>query len=140
MPINYKDYPPNWKEIRARILKRAKNKCEHCGLENGAVGFRIGNDWIYALDYAKAQKDGFGFYVTKFSDPKDHDGRIKIVLTIAHLDHDKENHGVTDDRLAALCQKCHLDYDRPRHVAKRKSNKESSKSIGLFNIKEENNG
>jgi 5-methylcytosine-specific restriction endonuclease McrA len=32
----------------------------------------------------------------------------KVVLTIAHLDHDPENWNVTDDRLKALCQKCHF--------------------------------
>ena len=37
--------------------------------------------------------------------------QIRVVLTIAHLDHDEENHDVSDDRLAALCQQCHLNYD-----------------------------
>ena len=44
----------------------------------------------------------------------------KVVLTIAHLDHDKENHDVKDERLAALCQKCHLGYDLSRHIENRK--------------------
>ena len=44
----------------------------------------------------------------------------KVVLTIAHLDHDPANHDVQDERLAALCQACHLNYDRPRHMKKRK--------------------
>jgi hypothetical protein len=34
MPIDYKKYPSNWKEIRERILKRAFNRCECCDLEN----------------------------------------------------------------------------------------------------------
>jgi len=37
MPIDYKKYTKDWKEIRERILKRAKNKCECCGLENHIV-------------------------------------------------------------------------------------------------------
>ena len=37
---------------------------------------------------------------------------IIIILTIVHLDHDVDNHQVKDERLAALCQKCHLDYDK----------------------------
>jgi hypothetical protein len=38
MPINYKKYPKNWKtEIRPSILKRAQNKCEKCGVENGQI-------------------------------------------------------------------------------------------------------
>lgn len=36
----------------------------------------------------------------------------RVVLTIAHLDHDPDNWEVTDDRLKALCQKCHFSYDR----------------------------
>ena len=35
MPIDYKNYPDNWKtEIRPATLKRAGNKCENCGAEN----------------------------------------------------------------------------------------------------------
>lgn len=45
---------------------------------------------------------------------------VKIILTIAHLDHDKLNHDVKLDRLKALCQRCHLNYDRHRHVRNRK--------------------
>ena len=38
MPINYKDYPPDWKtRIRPDILKRAKNRCEFCGARNYAL-------------------------------------------------------------------------------------------------------
>lgn len=45
MPIDYKNYPPNWlTEIRPRILKRAKNKCEFCGLKNYSEGIRTVND------------------------------------------------------------------------------------------------
>ena len=33
-PENKSRYPKNWKEIRKRILKRANNRCEFCGVEN----------------------------------------------------------------------------------------------------------
>jgi hypothetical protein len=110
MPINYKDYPPNWKEIRKRILLRADNKCEFCGVTNYAFVWRdkMGK-WQLMPEGHEADAmalDGFKF--------------TKIVLTIAHLDHDKLNHSVQDDRLAALCQKCHLGYDLPRHIENRK--------------------
>jgi len=37
MPCNYKLYPPNWfSEIRPRILARANNRCEFCGVPNYA--------------------------------------------------------------------------------------------------------
>jgi protein-arginine kinase activator protein McsA len=86
MPIDYKKYPPNWREIRDRILKRAAHKCEQCGIDNYAINAR----------------------------------GSKVVLTIAHLDHDADNWEVSDDRLKAMCQACHLGYDRHRHVRKRK--------------------
>jgi 5-methylcytosine-specific restriction endonuclease McrA len=34
----------------------------------------------------------------------------KVVLTVAHLDQMPENN--EDSNLAALCQRCHLNYDR----------------------------
>lgn len=110
MPINYKDYPKDWKEIRKRILLRADNKCEFCGAPNHELIWRdkMGK-WQLAPEGHEADAmalDGFKF--------------TKIVLTIAHLDHDKHNHEITDDRLKALCQKCHLGYDLPRHVENRK--------------------
>ena len=57
---------------------------------------------------------------------------VKIILTIAHLDHDEENQNVQDDRLAALCQKCHLKYDAPEK-SKRRRNKKYSGSLFPFN-------
>lgn len=98
MPIDYKKYPPNWKEIRERILKRANNKCECCGLENHSEVFSIKingvTNWI-----KKLFDDTLGFKT------------VKVVLTIAHLDHDETNQEVTDERLMAMCQLCHLRYD-----------------------------
>lgn len=90
MPIDYKEYPSNWGEIRDRILLRANNKCEECGLINHSI-----------VDRRNGKK-------------------TKVVLTIAHLDHDKLNHNVKDERLKALCQKCHLGYDLSRHIENRK--------------------
>lgn len=41
----------------------------------------------------------------------------KVVLTVAHLDHTPEN--VDPDNLRAMCQRCHLSYDRDHHAATR---------------------
>jgi len=35
-PENLARYPKDWKQIRSRILERAQNRCEQCGVENGA--------------------------------------------------------------------------------------------------------
>jgi 5-methylcytosine-specific restriction endonuclease McrA len=120
MPINYKDYPPNWKEIRARILKRANNRCEGCGLSNGYIyttvkgkpqGIRA-HVWPLINDLKRSgftQQQALKYF-----------GYTTVVLTIAHLDHDKENWDVTDERLRAWCQRCHLNYDRWRHIENRR--------------------
>ncbi len=84
MPIDYRKYPPDWKtRIRPDILRRANNRCEICGVENGATVMR-----------------------------KEH-CPVKIVLTIAHLDHDRTNNDYGN--LMALCQKCHLGLDMEQH-------------------------
>lgn len=44
----------------------------------------------------------------------------KVVLTIAHLDHDIRNN--VDENLQAWCQKCHNSYDTQHRVQNRKKN------------------
>ena len=85
MPMKPERYPPDWKAISARIRERAGNRCEQCGVENGALIMR------QALGKL-----------------------VKIVLTVAHLDHDTTHN--TDDNLACLCQRCHLNYDRAHNL------------------------
>ena len=113
MPIDYKNYDPAWKtEIRPSVLERANNCCEECGVKNHSIIHRFGkgiNDWEY-------WPEGM------LSEAWSLDGKksTKIILTIAHLDHDKLNHNVSLDRLKALCQKCHLRLDLPHHIRNRK--------------------
>ena len=40
-----------------------------------------------------------------------------VILTIAHLDHCPENAALAN--LRALCQRCHLTYDRRTRLARR---------------------
>lgn len=47
--------------------------------------------------------------------------QVKVVLTVAHLDHDECNHAVQLDRLKALCQLCHLRYDAAEKARRRKA-------------------
>jgi hypothetical protein len=110
MPIDYKRYPPNWKkEIRPAILARANNRCEWpgCPFHNGQMVYvgkheKTGkNDWFETRDLAVAAVGEFLVLPHK----------TKVVLTIAHLDHDETNHDVKMDRLMAMCQLHHLRYD-----------------------------
>lgn len=111
MPIDYTKYPENWlSEIRPRIMLRANNCCENCGLEHGQIIFAI-KLWI-------KENGRYQLRSLWFRDKRDATREneytvkeVKVVLTIAHLDHDETNHDVADDRLKALCQVCHLRYD-----------------------------
>mgnify|MGYP006322693029 CR=1 FL=1 len=105
MPIDYKKYPSNWKtEIRPAILKRADNRCEFCGVDNYSIGFRNSEGVFVKTDKHIRKLSCF---------------TIKIVLTIAHLNHD-----INDNRyenLKALCQKCHNQLDAPYRASNRKN-------------------
>ena len=116
MPIDYSKYPKGWKsEIVPRILKRAENKCEVCGLKN--------HQTVYVLKfYLRSNENGrYGYRSIWFNYLQDalrvehlcgsEINWVEVILTIAHLDHDEENHNVKDDRLSAMCQYCHLNYD-----------------------------
>lgn len=53
-PENKSRYPKNWKEIRARILERANNRCEFCGVENHTIRYnpKTGNNAYIVLTIA----------------------------------------------------------------------------------------
>jgi hypothetical protein len=53
---------------------------------------------------------------------------VKIVLTIAHLDHVPEH--CDDDNLKAMCQKCHLKYDAEHHAKNAAATRRARKAIG----------
>lgn len=113
-PENKSRYPSNWKEIRESILKRADNKCEKCNLLNHSYVLRDNNSNRSCPEDSERTewfKEGF----------PDH-RRVKVVLTIAHLDHTPEN--CEPENLRAWCQKCHNTYDAPYRAKNRKLNKE----------------
>lgn len=115
MPVNMSKYPDNWQEIRERILRRAGGqdddprigaRCEWCNLRNYDVVLRDESPLVYTgLDsYKKAKAKQ-----TAVCSETGQKYSI-IVLTIAHLD-DPDPMNCDADNLAALCQKCHNDYD-----------------------------
>ena len=126
MPIDYKQYPENWKsEIRPRILERANNKCEFCRVENHSAIFRgtINGKEVYQNDKAdvfNAENSEYMFtdYYAEIEAPETRKA-IKVVLTVAHLDHDTTNND--DSNLKALCQRCHNRYDMKQRAHNRKS-------------------
>jgi hypothetical protein len=58
--------------------------------------------------------------------------RVRIILTVAHLDHQPEN--CDESNLLAMCQRCHLRYDREHHAEQRRLNKDKAAGqAALFN-------
>ena len=97
-PENKARYPENWStEIVPRIRKRSRNCCENCGLPNYS--------WV------NSQTRELGL--------QDEENAVRIVLTVAHLDHTPEN--CSDENLIHLCQKCHNSYDAYHRQCTRKA-------------------
>lgn len=132
MPIDYKKYPANWKtEIVPEVIKRAENRCEDCGLENHSTVFGI-KLWIKDNGRYKLRSIWFRHEQDAVRERMIGDVRkIKVVLTIAHLDHDEANHDVILERLKALCQCCHLRYDAEEKY-RRSVEKWKSKQGNIF--------
>lgn len=109
-PENKDRYPADWKQISLRIRKQAGNKCEWCKAPNGT--------WIYRGKHSDAGtymlEDGYVFNDKtgeKLGRAKgsEYSGKlVKVVLTVAHLDHTPEN--IADENLKAL-------YDAPMRAA-----------------------
>ena len=88
MPFDRSKYPDDWEEISQRIrFERANSQCE---------GSPIYPDCC--------AKHGELHPVTG----------SKVVLTVAHLDHDTSNND--ENNLRAMCQRCHLTYDAKFHA------------------------
>lgn len=147
-PENKHRYPENWPEIRERILRRACWMCEFCHVKNrvwirrhkitptfyllvrsGDKPWQIHNYSPY-LGIPCGHTDGHVFDdgPTEMSMQEEHwEKEIRIVLTIAHLDHTPEH--CDDNNLRALCQRCHLLYDKEHHA---KSRHQKPGQLNLF--------
>lgn len=92
-------YPPDWDDISLRIRnERAKGCCECVG-ECGRHETRCPavNRELHPITGSR------------------------VVLTVAHLNHDPRD--CRDENLRAMCNKCHLNYDKDHHAETRKATK-----------------
>lgn len=98
MPMDRRLYPRNWKKVSRTIRRIAGNRCEWCGIPNGLK----------------------------------RPGGSRVVLTVAHLGVEwadgrpgdtRDKHDVRRENLRALCQRCHLRYDRNEHIRVQKANR-----------------
>jgi 5-methylcytosine-specific restriction endonuclease McrA len=100
-PENLARYPAEWPEIRKQILERAGNRCE------GSPKYPT----------CRA-RNGVRHPVTS----------SRVVLTIAHLDHQPEN--CDPENLRAWCQRCHLAYDAEHHAQTAYATRRAGRAIG----------
>lgn len=135
MPVDMKLYPADWKEIRARIMRRADNKCERCGVANGTYVCRSvdGKCWFDPVE------DAYFSYPSGERLPDWHEADLRekgtvIVCTTAHVDpatkHDKTD--CRDEALQFLCQACHLAEDLQDHIANRRRSQMAKKACGTL--------
>lgn len=112
-PENRARYPKDWPAISARIrYQRAENRCEECGVSNHQLGGRDSQG-----RWHPARPTGENGLRLTWPEPGSwwwcEDGLqlriVRIVLTVAHLDHTPEN--CADENLRAWCQRCHNLYD-----------------------------
>jgi hypothetical protein len=93
MPIDRSKYPPNWEQISEYIrFSRAAGKCEGTPKRPDCR----------AVHLQRHPETG-----------------SNVILTTAHMDQDRSNNNYhpadpnhPDNNLRALCQCCHLDWDR----------------------------
>lgn len=125
---------PAWRAVRGAVLERAGNACEcrgecagrgecpkvhddgRCGAPNSAMVMRV---------RATPERYVLGVY--------EHRGTpllppVRVVLTVAHLDHNPGNNDV--ERLRAFCQLCHLRYDRLEHARNAAATRRRKRSKG----------
>jgi 5-methylcytosine-specific restriction endonuclease McrA len=133
MPFKKERYPVDWPEIRVRIIQRDGNRCKFCRAPNGAWISRDKNFQWGIEKGAYMLADGgevFGYDGTPFGTWRgsewEGDKAVKVVLTVAHLDHDETRN--SDDNLASLCQRCHLAHDRVDNLKRAKKTRHARKA------------
>ncbi len=129
-------YGREWRLVtRPRILARAGNRCEQCRVPNHAEVTRVAGWWLeWVLSWRSEPgricwwRDVRGqIHYTPLEPPETKARTVRIVLTIAHL-----NHTAGDDReenLRALCQYCHLHHDLAHHRETRQLRKDAARPL-----------
>jgi len=114
-----------WEATRLRILTRAGNKCEQCHAPNATVIYRgKGGHWC--------RRPGLYRWISPWGYRLPHGTithfhAVLIVLTIAHLNHIPGDD--RDENLLALCQWCHLNYDKLHHKETRSERKDAARPL-----------
>jgi hypothetical protein len=108
-----KDYPPDWPAVSRTVRDRSGGRCE-CAGECGRHAERC--------ERRQGEPLSAGY---------------RVVLTVAHLwrgpcarCHADRHKCGEPAHLKAMCQRCHLIYDLPHHVAAAKRTRRARKATG----------
>lgn len=117
-------YPIDWTELSRSVrFRRAKGACEHCGRPHGKLVCAL-SDGRWYDDACGAWRSGEGEPLQvnlppPANLPEGFGHRwTEVRLACAHLNHDIADNSSAN--LAALCQRCHMNHDRPHHLARRR--------------------
>ena len=138
-PENKARYPANWKQIADSVRVRAEHKCEKCMVRNGETVTRgeLQGTHVYMLESGNAYCAETGQYIDQIGvcELSGNVRMVKIVLTVAHLDHTPEN--VEPENLRAWCQRCHLNYDKHHHAKTAyATRKATANTVNMFHDQE----
>lgn len=103
MPMNIRDYPPDWRAISLRIRERDHWRCRHCAIPNGAYYYRDGGAAVVLAGDTRASAEAEAPHGVAVR---------RVVLTVAHWP-DPDPTNCADDNLQSLCQQCHNRLDMP---------------------------
>lgn len=104
-PENLRLYPKDWPAISRSIRDRSGGQCEcrgECGLHHDR---RCDERHCQPAQWARG----------------------RVVLTVAHLDHDPGN--CDPANLRAMCQRCHNRYDQPQRQANARRTRRGRKAV-----------
>jgi hypothetical protein len=128
-PENKHRYPKNWPEVRAAIVWRARGRCEQCGVKNHEIGGRTRDgSWLKAHPMGRANATPGSWWWCSNGTRLEYLRIVRIVLTVAHLDHQPENN--SPENLRALCQRCHLAHDHVHHQQNAYATRRKGKAAG----------
>lgn len=116
-------YPKNWDAIALQVKEQAGWICDHCGRPCLRPGQTIDDLTQELMDLDPHEN---GWIADLWEDVYDHEtgewGYVprpqRFRLTVAHLNHRPED--CSPKNLRALCAPCHLRYDAPAVLTKRR--------------------
>lgn len=130
MPIRPSErgrYPKDWRKISLAVKRRADERCEcrgECGEQHEAECW----DGWQPTEQKRCGLRNYDWHPVSGA---------RIVLTVAHLDHQPENCDFAN--LRAMCQRCHNRYDRSKRTEGiRKRRRDRLAVADIFDAQEAN--